>query len=71
MPHDSGSVDNAPDSQRINASTLVVNSKISCLINIEQELKTAASQGVVVVRFRTLPDSDRWIEPQTLSDRKV
>ena len=44
----------------------VVNSKISISNKI---LKTTASQGGVVARFRTLPDSDRWIEPRTLSDR--
>ena len=32
-------------------------------------MKTTASQGGVVTKFRTLPDSDRWIEPRTLSDR--
>ena len=44
-----------------------MNSQISCLSN--KILKTAASQGDVVARFRTMPDSYRWIEPRTLSDR--
>ena len=47
----------------------VVNSKISCLLISNKILKTTASEGGVVARFRTLPDSDRLIEPRTLSDR--
>ena len=40
-------------------------------INIERDtiLKTTASQGGVVVRLCNLPDSYRWIEPRTLSDK--
>ena len=41
---------------------------MNCLINIEQDIEKTASQGGVVVRFRILPDSDRWFEPRTLSD---
>ena len=37
-------------------------------INIKQDTENN-SQGGLVARFRTLPDSDRWIEPRTLSDR--
>ena len=36
-------------------------------INIKQD--TENNSQSVVARFRTLPDSDRWIEPRTLSDR--
>ena len=38
-------------------------------INIKQDTENNKPVGGVVARFCTLPDSDRWIEPLTLSDR--